>query len=56
LRSQEVKQTDKEIPSTRPCWIDGSEVWTHYLKPLVNAVIMGGWVLLSESKDKVDEF
>jgi hypothetical protein len=26
LRSQEVKQTDKEIPSTRPCWIDGSEV------------------------------
>jgi hypothetical protein len=26
LRSQEVKQTDKEIPSTRPCWIDRSEV------------------------------
>jgi hypothetical protein len=22
LLSQEVKQTDKEIPSIRPCWID----------------------------------
>jgi len=26
LLSQEVKQTDKEIPSTGPCWMDLSEV------------------------------
>jgi hypothetical protein len=26
LLSQEVKQTDKELPLTRPCWMDRSEV------------------------------
>jgi hypothetical protein len=26
LLSEEVKQTDKEIPSTRPCWMDWPEV------------------------------
>jgi len=26
LLSQEVKQNDKELPLTRPCWMDRSEV------------------------------
>jgi hypothetical protein len=35
LVSQEVKQNHKELPLTRPCWMDRFEVGTNCLKPLL---------------------
>ncbi len=53
LLSQEVKQSDKEIPLIRPCWMDRSEVWTHYLKPLlISECCDNGWMSFVEWKQR----
>jgi hypothetical protein len=47
--SQEVKQTDIELPLMRSCWMDQSEVWTHCLKPLlISECCYYGWMSFVE--------